>query len=48
MEVLSQKRKDFLKRSCGNVSMIPKFAIMNPEFTFSLPSYQTAVELQIY
>lgn len=36
------KEEGLLKRSCGNVSMIPKFAIMNPEFTFSLPSYQTA------
>ena len=30
------------KRDAGSALMIPKFAIMNPELTFSLPSYQTA------
>jgi hypothetical protein len=31
------------KRSVNNVRMRPKFAIMNPELTFTLPAYQTAV-----
>ena len=31
------------KRSVNSVNMRPKFAIMNPELTFTLPSYQTAV-----
>jgi alcohol dehydrogenase YqhD (iron-dependent ADH family) len=32
-----------LKRSCGTDPMIrPRFAIMNPELTFSVPPYQTA------
>jgi alcohol dehydrogenase YqhD (iron-dependent ADH family) len=30
------------KRYCGGEPLIPKFAIMNPEFTMSLPPYQTA------
>lgn len=30
------------KRSTGHPTMRPKFAIMNPELTYSLPSYQTA------
>jgi alcohol dehydrogenase YqhD (iron-dependent ADH family) len=30
------------KRSAGNVTMRPKFAILNPELTYTLPAYQTA------
>lgn len=30
------------KRSCGHSEMRPRFAIMNPEVTYSLPPYQTA------
>ncbi len=30
------------KRSIGGECLIPKFAIMNPERTFTLPAYQTA------
>ena len=30
------------KRGAGSVLMRPKFAIMNPEITFTLPPYQTA------
>lgn len=30
------------KRSTGHPTMRPKFAIMNPELTYTLPSYQTA------
>ena len=30
------------KRDLGRELIIPKFAVMNPEFTFSLPPYQTA------
>lgn len=30
------------KRYTGGESLIPKFAILNPEFTMSLPPYQTA------
>lgn len=30
------------KRDAGSPLMIPTFAIMNPDLTFSLPSYQTA------
>ncbi len=32
----------WLKRSCGASFMRPKFALMNPELTFSLPLYATA------
>ncbi|HHY14879.1 MAG TPA: iron-containing alcohol dehydrogenase [Firmicutes bacterium] len=32
----------WLKRSCGGLLMRPKFALLNPELTYSLPSYQTA------
>jgi alcohol dehydrogenase YqhD (iron-dependent ADH family) len=32
----------WLKRACDSVIMRPKFAIMNPELTFTLPPYQTA------
>ena len=31
-----------LKRSMGSEVLIPKFAILNPELTYSLPPYQTA------
>ncbi len=31
-----------VKRSFNNEKLIPKFAILNPEFTLSLPAYQTA------
>lgn len=31
-----------LKRGIGGSALIPKFAIMNPEYTYSLPAYQTA------
>ena len=30
------------KRGYGDISIRPKFAILNPEFTFTLPDYQTA------
>ncbi|MCR1899997.1 iron-containing alcohol dehydrogenase [Irregularibacter muris] len=30
------------KKSCGHNLMRPRFAIMNPELTYSLPPYQTA------
>ena len=36
------KEEGWLKRGCGGLEMRPKFAIMNPELTFSLPPYQTA------
>ncbi|RPF49093.1 hypothetical protein EDD70_1931 [Hydrogenoanaerobacterium saccharovorans] len=36
------KEDGLLKRSFGSEHVIPKFAIMNPEFTYSLPDYQTA------
>lgn len=32
----------WLKRTVIHQSMRPKFAIMNPEFTYTLPAYQTA------
>ncbi len=32
----------FLKRAMNHEALIPKFAVMNPEFTFTLPPYQTA------
>lgn len=32
----------WLKRSCDHVILRPKFAIMNPELTYTLPPYQTA------
>lgn len=32
----------WFKRSIGSVLLRPKFAIMNPELTFTLPAYQTA------
>ena len=31
-----------MKRSYGHDCARPKFAIMNPELTYSLPAYQTA------
>lgn len=31
-----------LKRGFGDLSIRPKFAILNPELTFTLPNYQTA------
>lgn len=34
--------KNGLKRSCGGDFMRPKFAVMNPELTMTLPPYQTA------
>lgn len=32
----------WLKRSCGALLMRPKFALLNPELTYTLPPYQTA------
>src|SRR5690606_24123156 len=32
----------WLKRPYGSVIMRPKFALLNPELTYSLPPYQTA------
>lgn len=32
----------WLKRAMNKEVLIPKFAVMNPEFTFTLPPYQTA------
>jgi hypothetical protein len=31
-----------LKRGYGDISLRPKFAILNPEITYTLPNYQTA------
>ena len=36
------KKEGLLKRSFGSPIVIPKFAIMNPEITFTLPNYQSA------
>lgn len=36
------KEEGWLKRGYGEVLLRPKFAFMNPELTYSLPSYQTA------
>ncbi len=36
------KEEGLLKRGCGGPAMIPRFAIMNPELTCTLPAYQTA------
>ncbi len=36
------KEEGWLKRPVGNDLMRPKFAVMNPEWTYSLPPYQTA------
>lgn len=36
------KEEGLLKRSCGSELMYPKFALMNPEYTYTLPAYQTA------
>lgn len=36
------KEEGWLKRGCGGPAMRPKFAILNPELTFSIPPYQTA------
>lgn len=36
------KEEGLYKRDAGGECMRPKFAIMNPELTFSLPPYQTA------
>ena len=36
------KEEGMLKRDAGGECMRPKFAIMNPELSFTLPSYQTA------
>lgn len=36
------KEEGWLKRSCGAPFMRPKFALMNPELTYSLPPYATA------
>lgn len=36
------KEEGLLKRSAASQRMIPQFAIMNPAFTCTLPSYQTA------
>lgn len=32
----------WLKRDIGGECLVPAFAVMNPEFTFTLPAYQTA------
>ena len=40
--VITDDEKTGLKRSFGGEVLIPKFAIMNPIRTYSLPSYQTA------
>ena len=39
--VITQEDGDF-KRGCGNELNRPKFALMNPEVTYTLPAYQTA------
>ncbi len=39
--VITNEDGDF-KRGYGDISIRPKFAILNPEFTFTLPNYQTA------
>ncbi len=36
------KEEGLLKRDCGANCMRPKFAVMNPELTYTLPAYQTA------
>lgn len=36
------REPDMLKRGAGGEAMRPKFSILNPEFTFTLPPYQTA------
>jgi alcohol dehydrogenase YqhD (iron-dependent ADH family) len=36
------KEEGLLKRPCNSVHIIPKLAILNPEYTVSLPPYQTA------
>jgi alcohol dehydrogenase len=36
------KEEGMLKRPCNSAQIIPKLAIMNPEYTVSLPAYQTA------
>lgn len=37
------KEKGLLKRALAHTVLRPDFAIMNPELTYSLPAYQTAV-----
>ena len=39
--VITQEDGSF-KRGCGNELNRPKFALMNPEVTYTLPAYQTA------
>lgn len=36
------KEDGLLKRSCDSAFMTPRFAALNPEFTCTLPDYQTA------
>jgi len=36
------KEEGFLKRPFSNSLLYPKFAILNPELTYTLPTYQTA------
>ncbi len=36
------KEEGLLKRSANSILLRPKFAILNPEITFTLPPYQTA------
>ncbi len=36
------KEEGELKRGYGDLSLRPKFAILNPELTYTLPNYQTA------
>ena len=36
------REEGLLKRPCSSSLVFPKFAILNPELTYTLPSYQTA------
>ncbi len=36
------KEEGEIKKGYGDISLRPKFAIMNPELTFTLPNYQTS------
>ena len=36
------RKEGLLKRACSSALVIPKFAILNPELTYTLPPYQTA------
>ena len=39
--VITKEEGDY-KRPCGGSVMYPRFAVLNPELTFTLPPYQTA------